>query len=74
MAASIRAQPTARPAYPAHCTAGPAAPADVPEKVKLYIKANVAAWIKTPEATATGALALNPLFERLLDSQELRGF
>lgn len=54
-------------------TAGPASPADVPEQVKTYIKATVAAWLKTPEALAGNSLAPNPLFERLLDQQRLHG-
>lgn len=55
-------------------TAGAASPAAVPEQVKTYIKASVAAWLKTPEALAGGALAPNPLFERLLDAEILHGF
>lgn len=52
-------------------TAGPASSADVPESVKLYIKAQVSAWIKTPEALSGGQLVANPLFERLLDRERL---
>lgn len=52
-------------------TVGPAAPADVPDAVKLYCKALVAAWIKTPEALVGGSLQRNPLFDVLLDGERL---
>jgi hypothetical protein len=52
-------------------SAGPVSPAVVPESVKLYIKAQVAAWQKTPEALASTNLQPNPLFESLLDSEKL---
>lgn len=51
-------------------TAG-ASPAAVPEAVKLYIKAQVAAWIKNPEAIASNTLARQPLFDSLLDAERL---
>lgn len=51
-------------------TAGPAAPANVPESVKLYIKASVSAWVNNPDAIGK-AFAANPLFERLLDAERL---
>ncbi|PTT91202.1 hypothetical protein DBR42_04365, partial [Pelomonas sp. HMWF004] len=35
-------------------TAGPAAPADVPARVKLFVTASVAAWLATPEAQRVG--------------------
>lgn len=54
-------------------TAGPAAPADVDESVKLYIKASVAAWVNNPEAVQARTLDVSPLFERLLDRQKLYG-
>ncbi|MFG6457871.1 head-tail connector protein [Roseateles sp. BYS96W] len=50
-------------------TAGPASPASVPEQVKLYIKATVAAWVRSPEAMTSTSLAPNPLHERLLDAE-----
>ena len=52
-------------------TAGPASPVDVREAVKLYIKASVAAWIKSPEALTGDRLQRNPLFDSLLDEQRL---
>jgi uncharacterized phiE125 gp8 family phage protein len=51
-------------------TAGPAAPADVSEQVKLYIKASVSAWVNNPDAIGKPVTA-NPLFERLLDAERL---
>lgn len=54
-------------------TAGPDDPAAVPEQVKLYIKAQVAAWIANPEAAQAKSLAVSPLYERLLDEQKLYG-
>jgi len=51
-------------------TAGPAASANVPEAVKLYIKASVSAWVNNPDA-AGKPLAANPLFDRLLDAERL---
>lgn len=54
-------------------TAGPAAPADVDECVKLYIKAAVSSWVNNPDAASTKALEVSPLFERLLDAQRLYG-
>lgn len=47
------------------------APAPVPESVKLYIKASVAAWLANPEAASGKALEANPLFAPLLQSQRL---
>lgn len=55
-------------------TAGPASPADADAQVKLYICANVAAWLKTPEAMASSSLVVSPMFARLLDMQTLHGF
>lgn len=52
-------------------SAGPTSPAEVSECVKLYIKAQVAAWQKTPEALAASSLQANPLFESLLDAERL---
>jgi hypothetical protein len=52
-------------------SAGPDSPAKVPESVKLYIKAQVSAWQKTPEALASTNLQPNPLFESLLDGERL---
>ena len=52
-------------------TAGPADPEGVPESVKLYIKAQVGAWLKTPEAIAGGTLTRHPLFDRLLDRERI---
>lgn len=46
-------------------------PEQTPESVKLYIKAQVAAWVKNPEALASGNLARNPLFDSLLDAERL---
>lgn len=46
-------------------------PEQTPECVKLYIMAQVAAWVKTPEALVSANLARNPLFESLLDSEKL---
>lgn len=55
-------------------TTGPDSAADVPECVKLYIKASVAAWLKNPEALALATLVHNPLHARLLDGETLHGF
>lgn len=52
-------------------TAGPATPAVVPAQVKLYIKAQVAAWLNSPEALAGKDLVASPLMERLLDAERL---
>lgn len=52
-------------------TAGPTSPDEVAESVKTYIKAHVSAWVKNPEALAAGAVAINPLFEGLLDGELL---
>lgn len=46
---------------------GPATPADVDQSVKLFIRAQVAAWIDSPGAISAGRLEVNPLFARLLD-------
>lgn len=54
-------------------TAGPASPTAVDESVKLYIKAAVSTWVNNPDAAATKALEVSPLFERLLDGQKLYG-
>lgn len=52
-------------------TAGPAAPAEVPESVKTYIKASVAAWVKDTEALIDQRMVANPMFDRLLDAERL---
>jgi hypothetical protein len=52
-------------------TVGPAAPADVPDSVKLYCKAQVASWVNNGEALISQQLLSNPLFERLLDGERL---
>lgn len=46
-------------------------PATVPENVKTYICAQVAAWLKNPEATTSSSLVTNPLLERLLDDERV---
>lgn len=46
-------------------------PEQTPECVKFYIKAQVAAWLKNPEATAVHTLARHPLFDSLLDAERL---
>jgi hypothetical protein len=53
-------------------TAGPASPATVPEQVKLFIKAQVSAWVNNPDAASTKALEVSPLAARLLDAENLR--
>ncbi|MDY0748508.1 head-tail connector protein [Paucibacter sp. R3-3] len=53
-------------------TSGPTGDEDairVPESVKTYIKAQVAAWLKNPEAIAGGTLVENPLLATLLDRE-----
>lgn len=45
--------------------------ASVAEQVRLYIKAQVAAWLNNPEALAHKDFQCSPLFERLLDAQRL---
>lgn len=42
--------------------------ASVPECAKLYIKAQVAAWLRNPEAIARADMARMPLLDALLDS------
>lgn len=55
-------------------TAGAADAASVPESVKTFIKAQVAAWIDTPEAQRVSQqLTPNPLFLGLLDGERLWG-
>lgn len=46
---------------------------DVPEAVKLYCMAMVAAWVADPEAQQGKPLMANPLFERLLDPVRVWG-
>lgn len=46
-------------------------PAEVPEAVKLYIKAQVASWLKNPEALTAAALVRNPLLDGLLDGERV---
>lgn len=67
----VLGQRTVGPRVRITLTAGPADPADVPAAVKLYIKANVAAWVDNPAAMAAGSLQVSPLFERLLDRERL---
>lgn len=50
-------------------TVGPAFAGDVPECVKLYIKASVSTWVRNPQALMSGNLAPNPLYARLLDAE-----
>lgn len=52
-------------------TAGPTDSARVDETVKLYIKAQVAAWLNSPEAMADKDLQASPLIARLLDAERL---
>lgn len=52
-------------------TAGAALAADVPECVKLYIKALVAWWIDNPAACAKNDMQEAPYLSTLLDSQRL---
>lgn len=40
-----------------------------PQSVQTFIAAQVAAWVAQPEAVAGKALAVNPLYERLLDAE-----
>lgn len=54
-------------------TAGPASAAAVPESVKLYIKANVSAWVRNPDAVGGAKLEPNPAFASLLDRERLYG-
>ena len=44
-------------------------PDDVGDSVKTYIKAQVASWLKNPEAMVSSSLVRNPLLDRLLDSE-----
>ncbi|HEY1399822.1 hypothetical protein [Roseateles sp.] len=46
-------------------------PLTVPASVQTYIKAQVSAWLKNPEALTAAAVAANPLYERLLDRQRI---
>ena len=52
-------------------TSGPADADQVPESVRQYILASIAAWIDQPGALADGRLQPHPLFERLLDRERL---
>ncbi|MDR7331760.1 head-tail connector protein [Roseateles asaccharophilus] len=52
-------------------TAGPTDRAEVDAAVKLYIKAQVAAWLNSPEAVADKDLQPSPLIARLLDAERL---
>lgn len=47
-------------------------PSSVPSCVKLYIKAQVAAWLKNPEALTGASMVVNPLYEGLLTSELYR--
>lgn len=48
-------------------TVGESTAAAVPEGVKTYIKAQVASWLRVPEAIGPGQLQPNPLLGALLD-------
>lgn len=61
----------AGPRVRVNLTAGPATPASVPECVKLYLKAQVVAWIDNPGALIAANLQPNPYLERLLDPERL---
>jgi len=52
-------------------TAGPLTPAEVEPCVKLYIKAQVSAWINNPDALAHKDFVPSPLLAHLLDSERL---
>lgn len=52
-------------------TAGPASPDDVPAQVKLYITAQVAAWVDEPGGLVSDKLQPHPFLERLLDAERL---
>lgn len=52
-------------------TAGPTSSSQVPEQVKLYIKALVSFWVNRPDAGQVGPLQTNPHFDRLLDRERL---
>lgn len=59
-------------------TAGPAEvppgdPVPIAAPAARYIKAHVAAWLKTREATASASIARQPLFDALLDGERLYG-
>lgn len=45
--------------------------AAVPEQVKLFIKAQVSAWVNNPDALANRQLDVSPLAARLLDAEKL---
>jgi hypothetical protein len=52
--------------------AGPASGVTLPGSVRRFILAHVAAWLEQPAAQRIGgALAVNPLAERLLDGERL---
>lgn len=46
-------------------------PHRVPAAVKTYIKAQVGAWIKNPEALTGASIVFNPLYARLLDGERV---
>lgn len=48
-------------------TTGVDDPADVDEGIKTYIKAVVAAWLKSPEGVTDKPLTVSPMFDCLLD-------
>lgn len=52
-------------------TAGPMDRTEVDDAVKLYIKAQVAAWLNNPEALVAGDLKASPLLTGLLDAERL---
>lgn len=54
-------------------TTGEADPADVDEGIKTYIKAVVAAWLKSPEGVTDKPLTASPMFDCLLDNFLYRG-
>lgn len=50
-------------------TAGDPAIRPVPDCVKDFICANVATWVKNPEALASNTLSTHALYDRLLDTE-----
>lgn len=52
-------------------TAGPTSSGEVPDCVRQYILANVAAWIDQPAGLVDGRMQVNPLHDRLLDSERV---
>lgn len=52
-------------------TLGPSDPAQVEESVKLFIKANVTAWLDNGDALVDQRMVVNPLLVRLLDREKV---